>query len=663
MEAVGNLITILLAPVLKPDEARCDVDHHPHGVTRRQIVVSIILAVLWIISDSTRAAGPIPTGTLSGNVVDPDGKPVAGARVWTDTFYPKTSATKRLMEARTDAKGHFRLGPVEPIYRHRFDLVVDADGFARRSIFGGALSVYPGRVYDLGTISLDRGRVFTGRVRDVDGKPCANATVKPAVLRFNHGHTFRETNPDQIVITDADGCFRTPPLPVGRLALTIRAPERQLAHVAQRPIRPGGEEDLGTILLEPDVPVSGVVRDEDGTPIAGVKIGGTTGYEATTNAEGRFTLRGFGPNPSFQLNVSKNGYATLTGMVAINDAGVWYRTRRDNAKDMKPAKELVATMRRAGWIEGQAVDADTGEPVRLDRVVVCDFERKPSGEVVLRGCRSEFEQSEPGRFRASFPVPDEYHLTFSAAGYHDAEAYSPKVTELKTIGGLVAKLKKKTDGSTPTIVRQTISGIVTRHGRPVESGWVGLWALRRPSNAINAPVMRGRTVVGDPITGASAPIRNGSFMLEVPFQSETWYVVAEEPGQPLTQVGPIPIALKEQKTLNITCTEGGRIRGRVKGVPSGWEGHVWVIAFSKTAVRTEARADHDGTFILPALPPSEYGLKVGHDAYQDPEVYPGTLFRSHPEASKETADPWKRAKVVKVEAGRELIDVEVEWPQ
>ena len=44
-----------------------------------------------------------------------------------------------------------------------------------------------------------------------------------------------------------------------------------------------------------------------------------------------------------------------------------------------PAKELVVTLKRAasGWIEGQAVDADTGEPVRLDKDRGLDFEPSP----------------------------------------------------------------------------------------------------------------------------------------------------------------------------------------------------------------------------------------------------------------------------------------------
>jgi hypothetical protein len=139
------------------------------------------------------------------------------------------------------------------------------------------------------------------------------------------------------------------------------------------------------------------------------------------------------------------------------------------------------------------------------------------------------------------------------------------------------------------------------------------------------------------------------YSLDVPFRSETWYVAAEEPGQAVTQVGPILMALNQNRTVDIACTPGGRIRGRVEGVPRGWEGHVWVIAFSGAAVRTEVRVAQDGTFTLPPLPPGGYGLKAGHNAYEDPDVHPGGLMREHPESFKETGDPWKQAKVVKVE--------------
>jgi uncharacterized GH25 family protein len=155
--------------------------------------------------------------TLTGMVIDPNGKPVAGAQIWMDTYDSKAAVKKRLVEGRSDGDGTFRLGPVEPFYRHRFDLVVVVDGFACLAIPGGTLSIYPGRDCDLGILNLDRGRIFTGRVLDVDGQPCTNATVELVACRFFMGHTFVPIGPDPTVATDADGRFRSPPLPVGRL--------------------------------------------------------------------------------------------------------------------------------------------------------------------------------------------------------------------------------------------------------------------------------------------------------------------------------------------------------------------------------------------------------------------------------------------------------------
>ena len=501
----------------------------PHIGTQWPTWLGVCLAAMLTVS--ARAVEPMPTGTLSGKVVDPDGRPVGGARIWTDTLDTKTSSRKTLAEARTDADGRFRLGPVAAVYRGlRRGLRVEAQGFASQCIPSGNLSIFPGLDCDLGTIRLDHGRVFTGKVIDSDGTPLPGAAVTAESYWHLSGHTIGGEVSYTTLRTDTNGRFRTPPLPVGHLILAIRAPDRQLASVSPGlpiPICPGGEEDLGTIRLEKDVAITVVVRDEDGRPIPGVKVS----RGGPTDADGRAMIRGLGPKASFQMNVSKDGYAYLIGTVQVTDEGTKYVVHRGvDLQDKKPAKILTVILRRAGWIEGEAIDADTGKPVHLDKVVVCNFERKPNGEVVLRGCRSDFEQTQPGRFRASFPTPDEYHLTFTAAGYHDAEAYSPKVTELKTVGGIVARMKKKTDGSTPTIAPQTISGTVSREGRPVQSGWVGLWALRRPRNTVNSPVMRDRTVAGDPIVYASAAIHEGSYHLEVPFQSEAWYVVVEEPG-------------------------------------------------------------------------------------------------------------------------------------
>ncbi len=273
--------------------------NHPHSVRQWQMLRCVCLAALLTVS--ARAREPMPMGTLSGTVVDPDGRPVGGARVWTETYDMKTSSRKILAEARTDAGGRFHLGPIEPVYRQLRDgLRVEAVGFAGQCIPSGNLSIFPGLDCDLGTIRLDHGRVFTGKVIDADGTPVQNAAVSAESFWRQRGHTIGGAVFDKTLRTDSNGRFRAAPLPVGHLILGVRVPDRQLAPVYPRTIAPGGEEDLGTIRLEKDVPLAGVVQAEDGTPIAGVKIGGTVGYTATTDGQGRFTLRGLGPNPSFQ---------------------------------------------------------------------------------------------------------------------------------------------------------------------------------------------------------------------------------------------------------------------------------------------------------------------------------------------------------------------------
>ncbi len=222
-------------------------------------------------------------------------------------------------------------------------------------------------------------------------------------------------------------------------------------------------------------------------------------------------------------------------------------------------------------------------------------------------------------------------------------------------------MKKKATGTRPAVPRQQIMGVVTRNGQLVKTGWVGLWAVQGTPNVANANISRGRTVAAGPIVYASAPIRDGKYSLNVPFQSKEWFVVVEEPSQPLTQIGPIALQLNEEKKLEIACTAGGSIAGRVQRTPEGWRGSLWVVAFTKTGIRCETRVAEDGSFLLGHLPAGEFGLKVGHDAYDDSEV-PRDFRHTSKESLEKPADPWKRAKFVSVSPDRYITGVELELP-
>lgn len=139
------------------------------------------------------------TGTFSGTVVDFDGNTISGAHITMMPYeyggWPNPPGTKRLFEATSDSSGRFRLGPLQPAYRMLFDLQVEADGFAPQYVPSGKLSIFTEHDSDLGRICMFRGRVVTGQVLDVDGKPRAGAKVSVEVGRLFCGYVVSRIGP------------------------------------------------------------------------------------------------------------------------------------------------------------------------------------------------------------------------------------------------------------------------------------------------------------------------------------------------------------------------------------------------------------------------------------------------------------------------------------
>ena len=607
-----------------------------------------------------RADEPLAPGTLSGRLVDPEGRPVAGARVSTANLDLRLQGRNGRAVAESDAEGRFRLGPLEPCFRSDYVLTAEAEGLVGLTTPRGEYTVYPGADHDLGAIRLDPGRVFTGTVLDADGTPRAGVAVAVSVARLVRGHSGGDAYPKATVQTDEEGWFRTAPLPVGRLGLAVEAPGRQLT-TRTTAIRPGGAEDLGPITLAAGVDLAGVVRDEEGRPVAGARVLARGGWQLADD-RGGFTVRSLAPDASFQMTATRPGYATVVGIVRLTAAGVVASFER-GGKPGPAAPGLEVVLPRVGTIEGAVVDADTDAPVQLTRVVLSNFARQRGGEILHLGSETPFPQNRPGRYGADFRGPGEYRLVLSAEGYHDAEAFSPVILALGRVEGPAVRMRRREAGTPPTIPRQSIGGTVARAGVPVRSGWIAAWAAGPPPSAPNVAVLRGRTVVDPPVIAATVPIRDGAYALDVPFPNDRLFLVVDEPGQPLAQAGPIALGANEARRLDIAPPAAGTIRGRVAGVPAEWRGQGHVVAFNGAGLAVDARVAADGTFALPPLPPGEYGLKVGHDAYEDAETYPGPLMRLHPESFSMPADPWRRAVRVTVEAGREVGGVVVAWPE
>jgi hypothetical protein len=319
-------------------------------------------ACLMVAATVNAACAESPKGELAGRIVDLDGNPVASARVWLETEdYP----AKVLIETSTQSDGRFRLGPLSPVYRRR--LLVEAEGFGREPRDG--VSVFAGIVNDLGELTVARGRAVSGRVLDPDGRPLAGVAVEAEIFRHYMGHTIMNVGPARTIQTDATGRYRLMSVPPSNLTITVRYPECTHGG-AYKMIQPGsGEEFLEDVKLVRDAPIIGVVKDTEGKLLAGieVKTGWAGNRTAKTDTQGRFVLRGFKADDQLYFRMWADGFTYYEKPVP---------------KD-RSAVQIVLT--RCGWINGRAVDADTGEPVQLKEITLCQFDRQKDGTIVRRG--------------------------------------------------------------------------------------------------------------------------------------------------------------------------------------------------------------------------------------------------------------------------------------
>lgn len=140
----------------------------------------------------------VRAATVSGEVVGPDGEPVAGARVRLDQgqsgWQMEIDPFPDQPRATADAEGRFVLEGLRP---GALALVAEASGFAESNPL--ALTLEPGQVVDDARLSLTMGGTLTGEVFDRDGERGSGWTV----VTF-HGTDFTQ----RFTAADPSGRFR-----------------------------------------------------------------------------------------------------------------------------------------------------------------------------------------------------------------------------------------------------------------------------------------------------------------------------------------------------------------------------------------------------------------------------------------------------------------------
>lgn len=236
------------------------------------------------------AAGQAPTPVtltlarrrlIEGVVRDTAGVPLTDAEVRTEN----TAIT------RTDAAGHFRLGPLLPGADYPVS-VTEPSGY-RRHEARHTLSAVPAQTWTLVVPACARCTV-RGRVVDQAGQPVDGATVTLWVPHTSpHAASlwrWRDTPPR--TVTDEGGGYRLPDLPALAGYQATAACRGYRARAAVAVGADFGAPDLVLDALRGRV--AGRVVDPRGQPLAGavVRVLGLADREARTAADGRFELTG-----------------------------------------------------------------------------------------------------------------------------------------------------------------------------------------------------------------------------------------------------------------------------------------------------------------------------------------------------------------------------------
>jgi RNA polymerase sigma factor (sigma-70 family) len=364
---------------------------------------------------------------VSGQVFDPDGKPLRGAKVYYELFRVSSAPGPEAREVRatSTADGRFRF----QMPQSELDKLEPDTSWDHVTVIAVAPGYGP--VWTSFSTPEEAARLklqlvkddvpINCRVLDLEGRPIAGVTARvTAVFPVEGGlqawiktvqatkNRWNDTGealnldvpalPQLEAITDKDGRFRLAGIGRDRIVqLSLRGPTiaaspedtfvltcntkpfsipRDLMHSGLGQVNYYGA--TADIVAAPTKPLFGTIRDKDtGKPIAGATIRGEPILETDAAVQGLLTL---------QTTSDREGHYRPVGMpkgerndvYAVPPAGQPYFNsvkRAANTLGLDPVR-VDFGLKRGVWIRGRVTDKMTGKPIRA-RVVYGVFQDNP----------------------------------------------------------------------------------------------------------------------------------------------------------------------------------------------------------------------------------------------------------------------------------------------
>ncbi len=315
-------------------------------------------------------AAQLQPGALDLRLLDGDGNPVPDAEVtvhydgdfstgWNMNFAFDQEQDENTLTAQATSSGRVLLSGVEA--GHDMRLEVQGDYWAQREFKVAALLA--GEKRALGDVLLLPGTLLSGKVSDAQGKGIAGAEVDLADTRSDNGFGFRMMGPGMALggrkaTTDDGGYYRMGGVRPSSYSLTSRA-TGMVENKSTFEVTDGVSDQEHNVHLDSGGFVTGVVRDESGTPLPSAKVvlvpaQGFAAYQwnrkriledgAPVADDGSFRLTGLPPQGKWRVAAAAPDFA---------------RGRSDNAT---PGGRVEVELSSAVNFSGIVLDA-AGRPV------------------------------------------------------------------------------------------------------------------------------------------------------------------------------------------------------------------------------------------------------------------------------------------------------------
>jgi protocatechuate 3,4-dioxygenase beta subunit len=393
---------------------------------------------------------------LSGRVVDEDGRPVAGAKLSVSpgeqdpfSFVMRRLAGDPGARIASRADGTFSATRLAPGENQR--LTVYHPDYEKGVLGGIALS--PGGTRTGAVVTLRRGIVVTGTVKDDEGKPVAGAEVGVSasrVVRSSRGGmrmsvSFGGISEITPARSGADGRFEVRGVPPGDWALTAKSPGRATEVVDPLRLSRDARPDPVEIVLAPGASLSGIVRRRTGEGAEGYLVIAREGGKPPTGI-GPDTMP-TGPDGAFFLDGLKRD--TAYDLQLFGGAGFGPGPTKKGV--IAPASDLEWVVEGLGRIEGIALDGKTGEPLTSFEVS-CEVDRAGFGQMRMgRGMRRRgaggvgepvVVEAPDGRFAIEEVPAGKWQVVVTAKGYQPGRAAGVVVEEATTTDGVDVRVPR-----------------------------------------------------------------------------------------------------------------------------------------------------------------------------------------------------------------------------